>query len=223
MPPQPLSSVNRNAIVKGGSTIAFQKHPDLAMLVAQAIGAWAELDSTISKILIQMLGAHAEPAARMYAALRSSQAQFDALAAAARCSLQPRDLELFNALMLVVRPARRARHRLAHDIWCYSDDLPDALLLIEANSHFNFFVQRNIWEFQPDSSTDFERIRVFVYRERDLREILANFTQTHELLALFAVAAGGGPGAESNYHELVLEPPIQEALTRLRRQSGSAP
>lgn len=234
MPPQPLSLVMPHATVSWGAGFAFEKRPSLAPLVAEAISAWAYAEATMGDILIRMLGARGEPAAKMYSAIVSTTARLDALSAAARCSLQSRYLEMFDALKMVVKPVAGARNRLAHDLWCYSDDLPDALLLLDASASFDFFVERNTFHFDQDARAAaiqgkrppplFPMDRVFVYREQELTEILTAVREVHQLLALFVVVASGHqPQAESNFRELELEPRIQTALARLRKRSENAP
>ena len=232
MPPQPLSSVNKNAVVKWGTQYAFERNPNLAILAMRVIAGWAHADSFMQSVLIKMLGARAEPAARMFTALNSSNAKIDALSAVARSVLVPENLEMFEAIMMVTRPAARARHRLAHDLWCYSDDLPDALLLLDATANFDFTLQQAIFRLQNPMVTlvegrtapTFPKDRVFVYRERDLEEIKDQVSNVGNFWALFHDIAMLNPTLPvPNFRELELEPQIKEALARLRKQSGNAP
>ncbi|MCH7480851.1 MAG: hypothetical protein IIC79_05605 [Chloroflexi bacterium] len=233
--PQPLSSVKRSAVVKWGDQDTFEKRPELAIMVIRAIAGWAHAEGFMREILVRMLGARAEPAAKMYAALRSSQVQISALSAAAECTLSPPRLELFKAIMKVAQPVARTRHRLAHDLWCYSDDLPDALLLLETDAAFNFSIERNRFRFSPNRTKlaaklvgleppEFPIERVFVYRENDLQEIIRNTSEIQNYFAIFQDVVDLTSGtAESSYRELMLELPIQESVTRLRLQSGNGP
>ena len=233
MPPQPLSNVKSSAAVKWDSEDALLKRPELAALVARAIASWAYAESGMGDILIQMLGARAEPAAKMYAALNSNQAQFDALNAAARCCLQPDELETFQAVVWVVRKAARMRHRLAHNLWCYSDDLSDALLLLDADAWLQFSIEQNIFRFHQTALVaaleerplpNFPKDRVFVYREHELLEIIKQILTARNVIGMFSGAlALEPPGRGANYYELLLEPQIQEALSRLQKQQKNGP
>jgi hypothetical protein len=133
--------------------------------------------------------------------------------------------------MKATGPMARARHRLAHDLWCYSDDLPDALLLLESEASFGFAVDRNRFQFSPNAlmkavkgAPVFPVDRIFVYREKDLSEIVGQMADAANYFAQFhTVISGAPPAAKSNSRELTLEPPIQEALARLRKQAGNCP
>ncbi len=230
MPPQPLSSVKSSAVVKWGGD-AFEKHPELSVLVVRCIAGWAHAEGFMRELLVRMLGARAEPAAKMYAALSSAQAQFSVLQAAARCTLRTPHLEMFEAIISLARRTARARHRLAHDLWCYSDDIPDAMLLLEATAAFNFTIEKNQFlqngsvlaaMLQGQKAPTFPTDRVYVYREKDLAEILNEIFQVQNYLAQFQnVATPDSPTAASSYSELLLEPRIQEALARQSKKSGS--
>ena len=137
--------------------------------------------------------------------------------------------------MKVAQPVARTHHRLAHDLWCYSDDLPDALLLLETDAAFNFSIERNRFRFSPNRTKlaaklvgleppEFTIKRVFVYRENDLQEIIRNTSEIQNYFAIFQDVVDLTSGtAESSYRELMLELPIQESVTRLRLQSGNGP
>jgi hypothetical protein len=57
MPPQPLSYVKRDAVVKWGTDYAFQRNPDLAILALRAIAGWAHAEAFMQETLVHMLGA----------------------------------------------------------------------------------------------------------------------------------------------------------------------
>jgi len=127
-----------------------------------------------------MLNAGVRVSMAMYAAIRNSKIQMDVLEAAARLSLSTEDLELFGAILILVKRAGAKRHKLAHGLWGYSDDLPNALLLYDPDEVLIYSAAttefiRAVLKGEGDSSsfTTMDKSRIFVYREKELAEILA--------------------------------------------------
>jgi hypothetical protein len=132
--PQPLSKIVKNP-PNQGIPIEMQpgnaaKQPELAALVAQAIGIWSLVDCTIGQIFVDILGAKAAPAVAMFDAL-SPAARMTAFEAAARFELDAEKRRMLEALMRIYRPAAQQRHKFAHWIWAYCELAPDYLVLLE--------------------------------------------------------------------------------------------
>jgi hypothetical protein len=113
MPPQPLLSVRRDAAVNV-EPITLRQYPDLARSISDVIATWSQAECNLGVLLARMLGAAARPSMAMYSALSSSAAQMAALQAAADVALSRERLELFGALLILVKRAATKRNKIAH-------------------------------------------------------------------------------------------------------------
>ncbi|MCR6644896.1 MAG: hypothetical protein NVV62_10485 [Terricaulis sp.] len=143
MAPQPLSKVKRGAsvIITPGAMLL---HPWLAALASEAIGTWSTVDAELAKLLGAMLGTAWRPANAMFAELSSSTAQIAAIKGVAREQFKrrPREAAVFEAIMLEVAAGWKRRNPLAHHLWGYSEDLDDALLLIDPRDDVRLEIDR---------------------------------------------------------------------------------
>lgn len=130
MCPQPLSRVKPDAYVKWDAA-ALAERPPLAVWVARTIAAWSQIEARLGNVLTGMLSADAVPVAAMYARIDSAAARSAALEGAAPAALKQEDQGLFLATLRVLRRLGRTRNEFAHWIWGHSDQLPDALLLLD--------------------------------------------------------------------------------------------
>lgn len=230
MPPQPLSSIRRDAIAIGDPSV-LHRYPAIAVRLGEVIATWARIESTLGYILAIMLksGVHASMA--MYAAILNSRIQLDALEAVARVTLSQSDFEIFGAVITLVKRAGAKRHRLAHWNWGYSPETDNAVILIDpdalisANTAASEIIQKisngEITSELPSINTKM----VFVYRERDLDEIVEEMKNLHKMLLELAGLAISpeGPGASLPRSQLLDEPQIQEVLRRIRRRKKNDP
>ena len=93
------------------------------------IAEWSILENFMSGLFVTMLGANPGPAIAIYSALTSAAAQRDALRAVASNVMSPDELDVFDAILSLFTSAAKDRNKIAHWIWGYSTDLPDAVLL----------------------------------------------------------------------------------------------
>jgi hypothetical protein len=132
--PQPLTR-----LVPDGKFIpnwsVLDDKPEMSALVAGIFGVWGYIERDLGLLLVNVLGADAEPAIAMFSTLTAQHLQMGALEAAARTSLSPDVFDVFDAATCVVESVQADRNRLAHWIWGSCDALPDALLLADPKSH----------------------------------------------------------------------------------------
>jgi hypothetical protein len=190
MPPQPLSRVRRKAPIFIGAACLFHRSA-LAPYVSQVIGYWAEVEGNAASLLTTILRTEGAPTAAMLACLRASSLQFDMLLAAASVKLTGLELEVVKTLVQMARTVGKKRHFIAHHIWGKCDELPDALLLVPPDLYVDFFVRLNIWtetkEISKKPSLDFDRAKIFVYREADFIEIIKDLESTSVCLGQFSM------------------------------------
>jgi len=228
MPPQPLSSVKSDArIIPNPGVLRAQ--PTLAPLIADVISLWSHIEANLATVLARMLVASAQAGMAMYQAVRSPNAQFDMLKALARETLAPAQLPIFEAAMRLVRRFGRQRDRIAHWLWAYSPDLPDALLLIDPNraAEYHASLAEHLMQFPhpagtvntaPVNATQFPALNpaiVLVYRDKDFQEVIYDLNTVWNLtVTLIGCVTRGHPLGHAQWQLLATQPRMAEELSR---------
>ncbi len=229
MPPQPLSRVRPLAKVFA-SPEAIQRRPRLAPYIAEVIARWADIEANVGSILAFLLAAEAGPTIAMLQAVRSASAQMDMIEAAGKIKLIDPELEMFEAVVRLARSSARKRNNVAHHIWAYCDEMPEALLLIEPVAYLDIFVAvseanrnpkfetLNQSRFEPDNS------RILVYRESDFTEIIEELKSiARRTTFLINYLHLENPGRDRMYSLLWNEPLIPSAVKAIRKNRASIP
>ena len=209
--PQPLSSVALNASILLGNVgdYPLQRHPELAMLVAEVIVSWGNVESFLLNLFIELMGGPKEKAATVFLSLESRSARAAAIRSVAE--LLPDDQKnLLFAILAIAKSNGKSRDKIAHHTWGNSPDIPDALLL-----------------FNPKDGLGphFDNSNIFVYRKEDFTKIikanerLAGFGQLLKFTLNDHVANKDGKLCD----ELCKEPEIAEQLRRLNQDNKTRP
>jgi hypothetical protein len=187
--PQPLSRVRSDATARQRPSVLDHLPAKYAQLVAGIFSNWS---------LIEYLGADAEPALAMFATLEAQHLQWRAIEAAANAALEANEFDLFKATMSVARSVQTPRNQLAHWVWAYSPELPDALLLAEPKSAKDrdreFTLALESGETDPAkiaALNTFDPAHIQVYREADLQRARDNLEQAVEVTFLTVVYLDG--------------------------------
>jgi hypothetical protein len=224
MPPQPIRSVRRNATAIADPA-AVRRYPNLATDIAEIVALWSRVDTALGAILAYMLKAGVRASTAMYGAILSSQAQMDALEAAAKATLNKRDFELFGAVMVVIKRAGAKRHKIAHWIWAYSDQIPDALVLIDPDALLEYHTKSSEMMMAARAgdfsvtSTKVDLSHAFVYRSNDFADIIAELKE--EIANEFTVVTMTTGVDDGPRNRLSALPQIREALQRIRARNRS--
>jgi hypothetical protein len=222
MPRQPLLNVKPKARVRFAAN-ALGERPALAALVGECIGFWSQLEAQLAILLSSIMRAETAIASAVFLSIRNSRAQREALAAAAQIGLQGRELEMFSAISLVYQPLDAQRTDLAHGLFAVSDDLPEAIVWVDAKDFTRQHVQEwaDFWKnpFGPSFSAVDEALKpkLFIYRENDLIGLRNEISEFWRAVFLFHVHLR--VPNEEQFQSLYNAPPIQQALTRLREGS----
>jgi hypothetical protein len=218
---QPLSRVKPHAALHFYPPDIMTVRPILAPLIAECIAEWAQIECTLGIILAVILETEAQTGLAMYMSLTSSTNQMTVLSAAAEAKLTKADEELFSAVLMIVRSAAKERHRFAHWCWALSDDLPDALLLLDPAHQAPLLAN---WLGLHDPLADIDRDNIFVLREPDAREAATTMkTVKKRLSSLLGVLHEQDRGKRAERRQqLSTEPQIVEALARLRKARQNA-
>lgn len=133
--PQPLYRVNPNAsiIIGNAGDRPLLRHPELAALAAEAIASWANVESFMLKLFVEMFAGNEALATNIFLSLSNQSAKNDAIRAAADSFFEngSDQLAVFRALLAISKTNEKDRNKLAHWTWGDSPNLPDALLLID--------------------------------------------------------------------------------------------
>lgn len=107
------------------------KRPVHLLAGMSVIAEYSSVEALVSVLLATLAGGDNEPVAAIYSVLRQGQIQAKALDAVSRVTLEKDDQQLLRDLMKVLRGASDARDKLAHRLWFYDDQLPEAVVLTD--------------------------------------------------------------------------------------------
>ncbi len=209
-----------------GSSRAFLGRPEAAALVGACIGQWADVEYNIGLTLALLLGTDAKAALAMYTDVENRAAQLRMVESAAKQILPRHQLDVFAAIIRLVRSSMKERDRLAHWRWGYTVELPNDLLLVEPTAKLKTHTEILDRSWRGTGLTDLEPETVYVITPSDLNRILDHFQTLAVLTELFASTLW--PSIPANeaarlLQQLSDEPPVREVLSRLREQTKNSP
>jgi hypothetical protein len=219
---QTLAQVNPRASYEFDPKKVALKRMRVQARIAHAISIWSTIEALTANIILHALHGDMRAAVHMYAAITSATASNAALKAAIRTGLRPEYAELFDAIWQIGGELVEDRHRLAHWIMGYSEEIPNAVLLfnprdgLKRGAH-NISVGRLG---QPDQFTPrpLNKIRVAsVEYLDDLRARLLG--QMHRIMAFMAILEMyetdddvDAAAIDERYRRLCTEPRIRHQL-----------
>lgn len=220
---QPLSNVCSDAQVEI-SADCIGGAPDFAEKVMRVIALWSHNDGNLAAILAVMLKTDIQTGVAMYHALTSAEARKAALFAAADIAMLEWEAILLRAVIRACRASRNQRNDFAHGIWGVSPDVPDAIMLLDAE----VVMEHNVSVRQP-VMVDGQRVirpkgidnkRVWVYRQKDF-DAAHDDAQTayQRLLNYYTLARFRDDRARI---ELLSDPQVAQAAHKLSRESSPA-
>jgi hypothetical protein len=222
--PNPLSQVKPDAHIDMGPYAMFAR-PKLAALVSATIAHWSYIETTKAEILGRLLGRQKSVGIALYLAVRSPTAQRAILDDAVAECMQPVDRPLYAAVMKAVAASQRRRNEFAHHLWGYSDDLPNALLLVDNKTSLSFersLLEHNAGRLHEPAWTAYpayDLSQVIVFTEDDLEQSAMEAGQAAEWVYLLLTVASRFEHERAR-QELFAEPRIQQFL---RSQSSENP
>ncbi len=226
MPGQPLSFVARNAAVRSYPA-PFESH--LVRRATEIISTASAVEAQLGTLLVTILGANAAPAAAaMLNSLHSASASRAAIMAAAEVTLRPDQFDVMQAVMRITSIAMKPRNLIAHCLWEYSPDLPDAILFVEqaAAMKLNLELQSDPGPADP-STTGWDKSLVWVYRAPDFQQALSAITRALHLIAKFRIELRMSPEHLERIGDalprLSNEPDVREFLDRIQKGRKTNP
>jgi hypothetical protein len=206
----------------------MSRRAELAAKVAQCISQWSEIEVQLGAFLGLLLHANQKAAVAMYSGVENRAAQLRLILSAAEASVPSEHFELLSALMsAVIRPAMRERDRLAHWVWGFSRELPDALLLSKPSETLDNLMK--VFRSQPEierAAVHANFDEVFVVRDGDLDAIIkrSQAAKDHLRVAMATVWDHNTPQMRDEHlQQLSNVPEIHAALeARRKRPSGES-
>jgi hypothetical protein len=190
--PQPINRIVPDPEVFLDTDILSSK-PELAVIVTKIFATWAEIEHSLSMLLVQILRAAESPAVAMFGVLTSQHLQSTALDAAAKSALPDDDYDIFLAVVSVCDSAQTPRNHLAHWAWGGCKQKPDLLCLADPA----MIRERDIRVIKYFSGTErihwgnarelhsFDPSQIFAYSKDDLERALRDLEEASEALFLF--------------------------------------
>ena len=161
-------------------------------------------------------------------ALSSSAAQMAALQAAADVALSRERLELFGALLILVKRAATKRNKIAHWLWGTSVQVANALILLNPdavhglhtqNAKFMAAFKNGQTVADPSALPPLDLSEAFVYRQQEFTEILAEIDEVRSLTVSFALMLViDEPPNGVQYQMLTNAPQIRMELEKARQR-----
>lgn len=173
---------------------AIDREPELAALFARAIIQHSIIENAMGTLLIKILHAHAKPGYAMFSALTSVPAKLDVLTAAAEEMLVGAELSVFRIARTLASRVSRERNKLAHNLWGFSPQVPNALLMANPSVfHKNTIAWDEHWRgvigvadtIYKGNPADLIRPNpdlIFAYRKPDFEKLLSDFRETTNIL-----------------------------------------
>ncbi|MBA3527122.1 MAG: hypothetical protein H0T82_09415 [Sphingomonas sp.] len=191
----------------------------------RVIAVWAHIDGNFALILTNCLRTDIATGSAMYQSLTGGDAKRAALAAAANQALSPDDFSLFQAVQKAVKASRDRRNDFAHNIWAFSSDIGNALLLMEAavvidhNVTWRQYIEdhkkpievtngtvRHVLPIPPIFDLDFSKIQVF--KKPDLERDLKAAEEADRLVTLLWMLTRERGGNDAARTSLLASPQV---------------
>ena len=226
------------------SPAATDNRPTLAAKAMRLINMWSHADALFASIVVERFATNDfRLVTAMLNTLTGTDARRAAMLAAAEESLGSDSdrFKYFAAVDLAVRKYRNRRNLYAHGLWGYSDQLPDALLLIDSR-HVHAALARIAhnkeilfrWEdlnrelpgTPPPPLELMEGIdiaHVWVYEGRDLDADIAKAQEVSTWVSLLHSEFAGGLSHVAPPHPLLRAPQVKKAWDRLNRTDSPPP
>lgn len=224
--PQPLSSVLPGADggwdFGGFNSNPASSRPKLAALAMGVVAEWAQLEWAVSELLQCMVGTNPGPATVMYNALSGTVSKNAALKAIADHVLEDWQKPHFEVIMQLIRSSAKGRNRIAHGIWGFMAELPDALLLREPIESSSNSLSHKIHKETGEKYENVSAKDILVYREIDFVSLTQEIAELKLVILHFRTTTmpslKADPQWVSQFDRTCSLPRYQSALSRIQQR-----
>ncbi len=109
----------------------LSERPDLAVGVARCLAAWARVELALSGLFVNLVNENREIGASLWNSFNSDKSKIDALNSLCAARTKGDDYLFVIGMLKMVRAFGKTRHKLAHWIWMYSDQIKDGLPIVD--------------------------------------------------------------------------------------------
>jgi hypothetical protein len=228
MPRQPFAPLRHK--YPGGhieiGTFVIGARPELESLVGNCLMIWPAVEAEMALLLGHLLGANNLATLAVFQSLRRSSAQRDAIAEAARVSLNETDQELLSAALNVHKSIEADRNALCHGHFGTYSNLPECLLWMTTNDYVE--LRSKLHLSNERFGEDLQRklyANMRVYRKDDLQTIYNDLTYCGPMWTeMRHYLRSDGRSRQRLYDQLCNQSRIAQALVILRQKNNpSAP
>jgi hypothetical protein len=166
---------------------AISARPEQAALIGRCVAVWSIIEAEMAVLLGVLLKSDTEAAIAVYLTIRRATARIDAINAACRATLNARDIELIDAVLIEHQSCEAERNALAHGYFGSTNELPDAVLWIDNTKASHFMVEfvlsseRCVFRRIGDSRAKMSN-NMFYYTSKDLNLIIRQFIRLGVIL-----------------------------------------
>lgn len=215
------------------SPMSIRKSAEATVEMAVALNLCALMEVHITWVLAKLLGPKAtKTGLAMYRSIESDNARNAVLRGAAKAVLSKRDFDLFTVLLGFVGTARTGRNKIAHNLWAFSDQMPDSLIMRDAREQSETVSYSARMHSNPNLYRDLDRelakwpkTSVSRWTADDFRNITNDARRALNSLTAFWWPAERSRTESSTRLErqkLRRQPEIHEALRRLSEERRKA-
>lgn len=213
---QPISTRHPNTGLSLGPGF-LESRPQAALIIAECITVWTDVEIQIARLLAAMLHANSEPAIALYLSLANERAKRDALAAIADYVFSEADRTLFDSIMKAKDSLAKERNDLAHGLFGILSDEPNGVAWISTKDRIKHMILVDAAKIKPNP-IDHELLSsiknyILVYSIDDLKTILADIYSLHGIMHKFVGYIAIMPNS-TLYQQLLIEPLVQKFLSQ---------
>jgi hypothetical protein len=194
--------------------------PHFPEVVGKCIGVWTFAENEMGNLFGVLLETKSPATLEVFLNLRRSSSQRDAINAAAKHALtDTREIEVFDAIMVLYKALESDRNDLAHGCFGFCPTDSSILFWIDIKDYVHFLVDvvpRLIDGTHGPDPHEMLKRKMFVYRMSDLNRILDEMDKFQTNVAQFTsyLRNRSQPGLAQVFERLYIEPQILRERTR---------
>jgi hypothetical protein len=202
---QPLNSrLPNTGFALGPETLS--QRPTAAVLIAECIATWAEIELQTGRLIGEMLGVPFEPVTAFYLSLANQKEKRKTLDPIAQYFFKEQiDLDLYEAMMRARSSSENERINLAHSLFGIASDDPEGIIMISTSDRIRHMfeidaITKMQTEFgmsilggliSPEMMSKREEIKKYIYHYelKDLFCVLSDMKSLNKLIIQFSMLA----------------------------------
>jgi hypothetical protein len=152
----------------------IETRPKILQWIGTCAARWSFVEHQQAILLGFLMEANTDVAVSVFASLRTAPVRRSALQAAAQVRLDAKSLELFEAILSVLRKVEGHRNDIVHGHWGVVDAIADGAIWIPSQDHSQWNTEILVSEakgIKPASNHGDLARKMYLYKEDDLEDI----------------------------------------------------